>query len=120
MRKHRPMTLARMAAIDRTWHKMRLREDLCSAADGLCEYCLRRVGMAGTIDHWLPRALGGGDERRNLRWCCLACNRVKADMHPDEWQRVQPQLRPIQPTRRDVRRMLLTMIAQRARAKDFA
>jgi 5-methylcytosine-specific restriction endonuclease McrA len=70
--------------------KSRARHNVCQAAGGRCEYCGLYVGRRGTLDHWLPKALGGGNERGNLRWACIGCNGLKADMHPDEWERVKP------------------------------
>lgn len=64
-----------------------LRIDLCNKADGRCEYCTRHIGMRGTIDHFLPQALGGSDEPENLRWSCFGCNSAKGSMHPEEWLR---------------------------------
>lgn len=67
-----------------------LRKSLCNKYDGCCAYCGKQIGMAGTIDHYLPEALGGTNARSNLRWCCTECNGLKADMHPDEWELVKP------------------------------
>jgi 5-methylcytosine-specific restriction endonuclease McrA len=70
--------------------KHELRKALCNAFSGLCAYCRRRIGMKGTVDHYMPQALGGTNARENLRWCCTACNCAKADMHPDEWELLVP------------------------------
>jgi 5-methylcytosine-specific restriction endonuclease McrA len=43
---------------------------------GLCVYCGNK---AETIDHVLPRALGGTSTYENCVACCLTCNRKKAD-----------------------------------------
>jgi 5-methylcytosine-specific restriction endonuclease McrA len=37
-----------------------------------------------TIDHYRPRAAGGGDEDDNLVYACVKCNQYKADFWPDE------------------------------------
>lgn len=37
-----------------------------------------------TIDHYVPRALGGGDEESNLMVACFTCNVLKGDTHPDD------------------------------------
>lgn len=39
---------------------------------------------ARTIDHVIPKSLGGEDTRANRVWSCLRCNREKADLLPDE------------------------------------
>lgn len=55
-----------------------------------CLWCKRELhksdapgGLAFTKDHIYPRSLGGG------KWypCCRACNSVKADLTPEEWDR---------------------------------
>ena len=38
------------------------------------------------IDHYMPRALGGGNETDNLQLLCVPCNRRKRDKHPDVWR----------------------------------
>lgn len=55
------------------------------ASEKNCPYC--HVGLKSanaTIDHIHPRARGGGNQKWNLRWCCRACNSVKADLLFDE------------------------------------
>ena len=48
-----------------------------------CLYC----GAPGpsTIDHFIPRALGGSNELENLVPACTPCNQRKADMHGYDW-----------------------------------
>lgn len=51
-----------------------------------CSYCL--APSPSDIDHFVPRALGGTDEPRNLFPACAACNRGpggKHDLEPFEW-----------------------------------
>jgi 5-methylcytosine-specific restriction endonuclease McrA len=49
-----------------------------------CAYCGTKHGRM-TIDHFMPKALGGSDKLDNLRPACIPCNQRKADMHPDDW-----------------------------------
>jgi 5-methylcytosine-specific restriction endonuclease McrA len=35
-----------------------------------------------TIDHWLPKALGGTDDESNLVIACRGCNTAKGNQHP--------------------------------------
>lgn len=52
---------------------------------GRCGYCGVHETDAGNeleIDHFQPRAAGGGDELDNLVYCCPACNRLKGDWWP--------------------------------------
>ena len=41
-----------------------------------CAYC---GGEADTVDHIVPKSLGGGNEAGNLLACCRRCNSAKAD-----------------------------------------
>lgn len=66
--------------------KRALRQQLCDRFGGRCAYCTRSIGMRGTIDHYVPQALGGTNARANLRWACIGCNALKADMPPAEWE----------------------------------
>lgn len=36
-----------------------------------------------SIDHWIPKKLGGQDELSNLRPAHKICNSIKADMSPE-------------------------------------
>jgi hypothetical protein len=54
-----------------------LRQRVRRRADGLCEYCHSPEKISTTrftIDHRLPRSLGGGDEFENLALACSRCN----------------------------------------------
>lgn len=94
--------------------KHELRKSLCNKYGGKCSYCGTPVGMAGTVDHYMPQALGGTNDRENLRWCCIECNRDKADMHPQEWEQRIPVRRPSPPTKQQQKAALLSSIAQRS------
>ncbi|MCW2973883.1 MAG: endonuclease [Thermoleophilia bacterium] len=74
----------------------RLRSELFARQDGLCHYCqqpmtLRTFAMQeprlddrdATVEHLVPRVLGGRDEPGNLVAACHACNRVGARI--DRW-----------------------------------
>jgi 5-methylcytosine-specific restriction protein A len=45
----------------------------------LCRHCAAkgRAQLAVTVDHKVPKALGGGDERANLQPLCERCNTIK-------------------------------------------
>ena len=93
--------------------KRYLREMLCKAADSRCAYCNAPTKLReGTIDHHMPQALGGLTIMSNLRWSCVTCNGLKADMTPDEWARKQPAKAPDAVS---ARTKLLQAIASRAR-----
>lgn len=44
-------------------------------ADGCCHWCGADVGYKGTLDHLTRVADGGSNQRSNLVWSCLPCNR---------------------------------------------
>ena len=48
-----------------------------------CQYCGRRDGPM-TIDHVIPRSLGGRDTWHNLVCACPDCNNIKGDRLPEE------------------------------------
>ena len=50
----------------------------------VCHYCQRElVGrVKATIDHVVPRAMGGRDERFNKVWSCRDCNGDKGSKWP--------------------------------------
>ena len=57
-----------------------LRQQVSVEAGHCCEYCRtcrRIIGMPLVIDHIIPKAKGGGDERENLAAACYRCNEVK-------------------------------------------
>lgn len=52
-----------------------------------CGYCGVReeeIGSELELDHFQPRAAGGGDELNNLVYCCSVCNRIKSDFWSDD------------------------------------
>jgi 5-methylcytosine-specific restriction endonuclease McrA len=61
-----------------------LRLVLAAEQGGRCHYCGRAMTVDGprmaTVEHRVPRALGGGNERANVVAACLSCNQEKADM----------------------------------------
>jgi hypothetical protein len=58
------------------------RDDLRRSFSYACGYCgvtEAQVGAELTVDHFQPKARGGGDERTNLVYSCHACNEFKGD-----------------------------------------
>jgi hypothetical protein len=41
------------------------------------------AGAELTLDHYRPRAAGGGDDPGNLVYACIRCNQYKGDFWPD-------------------------------------
>ena len=101
--------------------RLRVRRIISDRHKGRCAYCQVFVGLkAGSLDHYMPKALGGTNAQSNLRWACRACNQLKGDMHPDEWVPRVPLLpQRAKPTRAEVRAALLSRIAPRCQDRDF-
>ena len=49
-----------------------------------CQYCGRNGGERMTIDHIVPRSLGGRTVWENVVSCCRACNLKKGNKRPAE------------------------------------
>lgn len=54
------------------------RRTIFARDDHTCQYCGYR-GKELTVDHVLPRRLGGSDDWENLVTCCRKCNLKKGD-----------------------------------------
>jgi 5-methylcytosine-specific restriction endonuclease McrA len=55
-----------------------------------CAYCGEPLGRSGTLDHVIPKALGGSADLHNVISCCLACNSSKGHRDWITWFRTQP------------------------------
>lgn len=51
---------------------------------GLCFYC-QETPKKETIDHVIPKAMGGGVLSNNVVYCCWDCNHQKGDSLLDDW-----------------------------------
>ncbi|MBS1722719.1 MAG: HNH endonuclease [Armatimonadetes bacterium] len=47
-------------------------------------WALTRDGVPFTLDHHMPRALGGSNRSSNLRVMCDVCNQKKGCAHPEQ------------------------------------
>ncbi len=62
----------------------RLRFEIFRRDDFACRYCGGRAPeVALTVDHVIPKTLGGVDDPSNLVTCCSACNAGKTSIAPD-------------------------------------
>ena len=70
------------------------KQRVLAEADYRCEYCKassRVTGMPLTMEHILPRSLGGTNDRENLAAACYRCNEFKGakthaiDPETGEW-----------------------------------
>lgn len=57
--------------------------------DFKCCYCGEPLGRSGTLDHVIPKALGGTADLHNVVSCCLACNSSKGHKDWITWYRAQ-------------------------------
>lgn len=96
-----------------------IRKNVCDRYGGCCAYCGIYVGMKGTVDHYVPQALGGQHQPHNLRWCCISCNNLKGDMSPKDWEAKKPP-RVQHETKHEKRIRLLSGIAQRGYVDWFS
>ena len=63
-----------------------------------CQYCGAQPGSAElTLDHVVPRALGGVSSWENCVLACMACNKRKADRTPEQ-ARMKLRKHPARPT----------------------
>ena len=68
---------------------VRVRYHFCC---GYCGVSETNIGAKMTVDHFLPRSLGGDNSPDNLVYCCHACNEFK-----NEYWQTEPDLRLIHP-----------------------
>lgn len=76
-----------MAMIERTRAWKLLREQLCGEQNHRCAYCGVRFGAAfrhwtvedtiATVDHVIPKSLGGSNRWENLVAACRRCNALR-------------------------------------------
>jgi 5-methylcytosine-specific restriction endonuclease McrA len=72
-------------------YRLEVIKELMAKWGGICIYCRKEISDNWrddnyiSIDHFIPKALGGGDEFTNLAPCCRQCNSKKGDMHPAQY-----------------------------------
>lgn len=78
-----------MSVISSSSHRERLAQRLTKRDGDGCFYCGVPFGLREgnsflrTIDHYLPRCLGGTNRQDNLVLACFYCNHAKGDAHPE-------------------------------------
>ena len=76
---HRERNRARVLKKTPWWKNRRAR--------GRCQYCGASFPARElTMDHVVPLVRGGKSVKSNLVPCCKACNMLKQDLVPSEWQ----------------------------------
>ena len=62
--------------MSRSISRDRLNDIIWKKTGGVCAHCGKRTnGVNKTVDHVVPRALGGTFDQRNLMPLCRSCNR---------------------------------------------
>ncbi|MBA4027617.1 MAG: HNH endonuclease [Planctomyces sp.] len=75
------------------------RRNLFARDRNQCQYCGRYFPTSDlSIDHVVPRSLGGGDSWENLVCACIRCNARKGGRTPDQ-ARMKMVRRPVMPRR---------------------
>jgi 5-methylcytosine-specific restriction endonuclease McrA len=73
-----------------------------------CQYCGKRFSTSElSLDHVVPRSLGGKTTWENIVCCCVACNVQKGGRTPDR-AGLKLIVKPVKPRRSPVIRMQLT------------
>ncbi|KKN33281.1 hypothetical protein LCGC14_0805310 [marine sediment metagenome] len=71
-----------------------LRACILGKTQGNCIYCWRKLNFgkprmknptAFTVDHFIPKILGGVEALENLVPACHECNNSKGNTHPKDW-----------------------------------
>lgn len=55
---------------------------ILKAQHGKCAYCRMETSKRYHVDHIMPLALGGSNDRTNLQILCAPCNQAKSAKHP--------------------------------------
>jgi 5-methylcytosine-specific restriction endonuclease McrA len=75
---------------------MLITSNVCARDGYRCGYCQKDVRQDGTIDHIVPRALGGKHTWENVTACCRRCNQKKGHQTLDSlgWELHNTPFRP--------------------------
>jgi len=81
------------------WIRSEKRHAIYASDDYRCVYCGRLLDddhiereLERTLDHLLPRSLGGSHGAHNLVTCCGHCNSARAALSLRQWYRVLREL----------------------------
>ena len=93
-----------LPSVVRLWHYRKVphkrimltRKNIITRDNNRCQYCGSTKGPM-TIDHVIPKRVGGDDSWENLVCACAKCNNKKGD-HTPEQAEMQIMKKPIRPT----------------------
>lgn len=82
----------------RTGAKARNRQRIATSQSDKCHYCGVEFSKTNkpTIDHVLPKHLGGKNDSSNKVAACAPCNNFKGGLNPTDWEIINI-LRPRKP-----------------------
>lgn len=67
-------------------NRMNRKRFLYAQQGGKCAYCGKSLPLCkATLDHVVPKCMGGPATRENQKIACKACNGKKADKPPHIW-----------------------------------
>lgn len=86
--------------VNRNWQKHEIRKKVWEKSDKKCFYCRvemvfkgRRNGKFMTMDHLIPKSLGGKLTEDNIVAACLACNKARGNKSVYEFVKEQEKKR---------------------------
>ena len=91
---------------------------------GECFYCGRKFTTPNdpelTIDHVIPKSLGGSNDDGNLVPCCIKCNQEKNSYLPSEWiKRIEFKIKDVQKKIKIRKKMIKTLRLLEIREEDL-
>jgi len=75
--------LLMLVRVSYPWNLQLSKQNVIRRDRGICQYCGKSEGPM-TVDHVIPRSLGGDDEWQNLVCACSDCNNRKGNRTPHQ------------------------------------
>ena len=88
-----PIKIQPVKKIKRKTFDKTTRQSIYNNSGCRCQICGRLITYNDfTIDHIIPLAKGGTNDMSNLQSSCVRCNRIKADVLPDDFNSLVEQI----------------------------